>query len=290
MFVSEKSKPSEKLKAWYLFTDDFVAGTQHLTPLELGCYVRLLVWNWNKRCRGIPDDAEMHNRICCAHTEEEQLAVGEVLNQFFNLIIGDDTLDNRWQNARQLQEWLYINKRIDSARENGKKGGRPKKLTDFQNQYKNWQENPDDNPNETPLPLPHTPTNNNNNILFENEIWDKITIKRGSKKRAFKEWDKLNNKIDNSLIVKKYNELVNNTNDTKFVPHLSSWLSAERWEEDLATEKTDNMELQTRDPFRNIDLWNKGIRTMNDMDSDIQQAYKNGKITEEAMNKLGVAV
>ena len=41
MFVSEKSKPSEKLKAWYLFTDDFVAGTQHLTPLELGCYVRL---------------------------------------------------------------------------------------------------------------------------------------------------------------------------------------------------------------------------------------------------------
>ena len=126
--------------------------------------------------------------------------------------------------------------------------------------------------------------------MFENEIWDKITIKRGSKKRAFKEWDKLNNKIDNSLIVKKYNELVNNTNDTKFVPHLSSWLSAERWEEDLATEKTDNMELHKPDPFRNIDLWNKGIRTMHDMDSDIQEAFKKGKITEEAMNKLGVAV
>ena len=277
MFVSEKSKPSEKLKAWYLFTDDFVAGTQHLTPLELGCYVRLLVWNWNKRCKGIPDNAELQNRICSAHNELEQEAVGNVINEFFKLIIDTDNIENnRWQNARQLQEWLYINKRIENARENGKKGGRPK--------------NRDDNLEETPLPLPHTPTNNNNTILFENEIWDKITIKRGSKKRAFKEWDKLNNKIDNSLIVKKYNELVNNTNDTKFVPHLSSWLSAERWEEDLATEKTDNMELHKPDPFRNIDLWNKGIRTMHDMDSDIQEAFKKGKITEEAMNKLGVAV
>ena len=284
MFVSEKSKPSEKLKAWYLFTDDFVAGTQHLTPLELGCYVRLLVWNWNKRCKGIPDNAELQNRICSAHNELEQEAVGNVINEFFKLIIDTDNIENnrwknvnnRWQNARQLQELLYINKRIENARENGKKGGRPK--------------NRDDNLEETPLPLPHTPTNNNNTILFENEIWDKITIKRGSKKRAFKEWDKLNNKIDNSLIVKKYNELVNNTNDTKFVPHLSSWLSAERWEEDLATEKTDNMELHKPDPFRNIDLWNKGIRTMHDMDSDIQEAFKKGKITEEAMNKLGVAV
>ena len=63
MFIDETSKPSDKLKAWYLFTEDFIAGTQHLTPIEIGCYVRLLCWNWNKRCKGIPDDSEMINRI-----------------------------------------------------------------------------------------------------------------------------------------------------------------------------------------------------------------------------------
>ena len=28
MFIDENSKPKEKLKAWYLFTEDFVAGTR----------------------------------------------------------------------------------------------------------------------------------------------------------------------------------------------------------------------------------------------------------------------
>ena len=35
MIIDENSKPREKLKAWYLFTDDFIAGTQHLTNLEV---------------------------------------------------------------------------------------------------------------------------------------------------------------------------------------------------------------------------------------------------------------
>jgi uncharacterized protein YdaU (DUF1376 family) len=279
MFVSEKSKPSEKLKAWYLFTDDFVAGTQHLTPLELGCYVRLLVWNWNKRCRGIPDNAEMHNRICSAHNELEQEAVGDVINEFFNLIIDNDNIENnRWQNARQLQEWLYINKRIDNARENGKKGGRPK--------------NPDHNPEETPLPLPHTPTNNNNNILFENEIWDKITIKRGSKEKAFKAWNKLNNKIDNNLLVNKFNELINNTEDKKFVPHLSTWINDKRWEEALEFNKTNDNEfgLIQRDPFRNLSFWKKGRKMPNDIDSDIEIMHKKGEISNEAMKQMGFLI
>ena len=36
MFIDENSKPKEKLKAWYLFTEDFIAGTQHLTNQEIG--------------------------------------------------------------------------------------------------------------------------------------------------------------------------------------------------------------------------------------------------------------
>ena len=60
MFIDETSKPSEKLKAWYLFTEDFIAGTQHLTNEKIGVYIRLLCWNWNKRCQGIPRDSKSH--------------------------------------------------------------------------------------------------------------------------------------------------------------------------------------------------------------------------------------
>jgi hypothetical protein len=36
MIIHENSKPTQKMKAWYLFTEDFVAGTQHLTNEEVG--------------------------------------------------------------------------------------------------------------------------------------------------------------------------------------------------------------------------------------------------------------
>ena len=49
MIITEDSKPKEKLKAWYLFTEDFVAGTQHLNNEQIGIYIRLLCWNWNKK-------------------------------------------------------------------------------------------------------------------------------------------------------------------------------------------------------------------------------------------------
>ena len=79
MFIEENSKPREKLKAWYLFTDDFIAGTAHLTNTHIGCYVRLLCWNWNKRCQGIPNNATTYHRISMCVTEAEKLACDEVV-------------------------------------------------------------------------------------------------------------------------------------------------------------------------------------------------------------------
>ena len=276
MIIDEASSPSDKLKAWYLFTEDFVAGTQHLTPIEVGCYVRLLCWNWNKRCRGIPDDSNVLDRICCAHTEEEKEAVGKVINEFFTLLIAEKPEDNKWQNKRQLREWLYINKRIENARENGKKGGRPKK-----------------NPDETPLPLTPTPNINNNSMMdFEKDIWNSINLKRGSKKRAFKEWVRIKDSVKSSIIVENYNKLISNTNDKQYVPHLSSWLSAERWEEnlDLTKKEEDNFGIIPRDPYRNLSFWQKGRKMPQDFDRDIEIMHKKGKITDEAMKKMGFSI
>jgi len=102
MFIDESSKPKEKLKAWYLFTEDFIAGTQHMTNEALGIYIRLLCWNWNKRCKGIPNEENLIFRVAMAFNEQEKKTCLDVLSENFNLIN-----ESHWQNERQLQEYLY---------------------------------------------------------------------------------------------------------------------------------------------------------------------------------------
>ncbi len=121
MFIDENSKPKEKLKAWYLFTEDFIAGTSHLSNEERGVYITLLCWNWNKRCIGLPKDIDTVKRIAGCYTESEKISCEKILKEFFV------EMDDHYQNERQLQEYLYIRKRIDASKVNGKLGGRPKK-------------------------------------------------------------------------------------------------------------------------------------------------------------------
>ena len=82
-FISKESKPQEKLKAWYLFTDDFIAGTQHLSSQSVGIYIRLLCWNWNKKCQGIPINPETIYRIANCFSEDEKRSCDEVITEFF---------------------------------------------------------------------------------------------------------------------------------------------------------------------------------------------------------------
>ena len=81
--IHEDSKPKEKLKAWYLFTDSFISRTSHLTNLECGIYIRLLCWNWNKSCKGIPSDNITYYRIASCHTHNEKVACDAILKEFF---------------------------------------------------------------------------------------------------------------------------------------------------------------------------------------------------------------
>ena len=62
--------------------------------------------------------------------------------------------------------------------------------------------------------------------------------------------------------------------------------------EELITKQTkeDNFGIVPRNKFANLTLWQKGIKTINDFDNDIMQKYKEGKITKEAMEKMGFSV
>tara|TARA_Y100001963_G_scaffold115244_1_gene159990 strand:+ start:819 stop:1661 length:843 start_codon:yes stop_codon:yes gene_type:complete len=274
MFIEESSKPKEKLKAWYLFTEDFVAGTQHLTNQEIGTYIRLLCWNWNKKCSGIPNNKQTYYRIANCITTDEQVSCETIIKEFFYLV------NNHYQNERQLEEWLYITKRIEASKINGRLGGRPKK------------------PSDNPPTLTLTSTNNKNiyNDSF-NRVWDKINLKRGSKHRANEEFKKAIKLTTEDVIVKTYNALIYNTEDKKFVPHFNKWLKDKRWEEVI--ERKEKFHIST-DPFEGrikmfVDAIKDGkvtkfiksfaIQNKPDIDKGIRLGYLT---KEEAIKELGM--
>ena len=230
MFIEENSKPREKLKAWYLFTDDFIAGTAHLTNTHIGCYVRLLCWNWNKRCQGIPNNRFTYHRIAMCVTQEEKLACDDVIKEFFVEVNGI------YQNERQLQEYLYITNRREASRQNGKLGGRPKK--------------PSQNP---PTPTPTTTitrsykdkmirkvyANNNFNIF-----WEKIKYKV-SKGRAEKNFGKLDKEWHNkpTELCELFNKYYDSITDKQYAKHPAHWLSDKKYLDEIPSNNTEKVDM-----------------------------------------------
>ena len=233
MFIEENSKPNEKLKAWYLFTEDFVAGTQHLTNEQVGIYIRLLCWNWNKRCIGIPKDEMTYHRIASCITDNEKISCTKILNEFFHLV------DEVFQNERQLQEYLFITRRIEASKQNGRLGGRPKKPRPEP------KANLEGNLDKSPLPLPHTPTikpKTNINKTFS-LFWNKVSYKIG-KGASEKNYAKLEKEWIGKpeVLADMYNKYYNSLEDKKFAKHPAFWLSDKRYLDEAPSQTNDRID------------------------------------------------
>lgn len=97
---------------------DYAKDAGHLSMLEHGAYTLLLDRYYSTE-QPIPVDQVY--RIARARTEEECAAVDTVLREFFK------PSEKGWVNGRGDEEIEKARLRIEIARENGKKGGRPKK-------------------------------------------------------------------------------------------------------------------------------------------------------------------
>ena len=276
MIIYENSKPKEKLKAWYLFTEDFVAGTQHLSNEEVGIYIRLLCFNWNKRCSGIPNDSSTQYRIANCFTDNEKKSCDNVLQEFFVLV------NDKYQNERQLQEYLYISRRMEASKENGKLGGRPKK--------------PSDNLDKTPLP--HTPTTTPKTTpvkyapLFL-KFWDKVANKV-SKGTAEKNYMKLEDKwIEKpEELADMYNKYYKSVEDKQFAKQPAFWLSAKKYEDEqpkaISTEKVDMYPFRLKQFKECVETETvKGyvVSTARHHTGDVQRAIAEGEFTKEQAEK-----
>ena len=231
MIIHENSKPTQKMKAWYLFTEDFIAGTAHLSAQSLGIYIRLLCFNWNKRCSGIPKDKETQYRIASCFTNSECSSCDNVIKEFFVLV------NDHYQNERQLQEYLYISRRMEASKENGKLGGRPKKPST----------EPSNNLDKTPLPHTPTPSPKQTKVSYAPsflKFWDKISNKV-SKGTAEKNYLKLEDEwIEKpEELAELYNKYYKSVEDKQFAKQPAFWLSAKKYLDEQpkaqSTEKVD---------------------------------------------------
>ncbi|WP_439810842.1 YdaU family protein [Bordetella bronchiseptica] len=99
---------------------DHVKDTRHLTLLEEGAYRRLLDHYYTIE-KALPlDEADLCRKLL-ARSDDERKAVGVVLREFFV------QTESGWWHKRCEEEIAAGNKRRDQSRENGKKGGRPRK-------------------------------------------------------------------------------------------------------------------------------------------------------------------
>lgn len=108
------------------YVNDFEGGTRHMTDEELGCYVRLLLAQFNRGF--LPQNDDFLRRFCTSFDKSWPI----VREKFAE--IGDEKL----QNQRLKIEIEKRLKHIDKQADNGRLGGRPK-----------TQRKPINNPNET---------------------------------------------------------------------------------------------------------------------------------------------
>jgi len=268
MFIEKNSKPTEKLKAWYLFTEDFIAGTQHLTNEQIGIYIRLLCWNWNKRCAGLPSNNMTIYRIANCITDDEKQSCNIIIKEFFVLI------NDHYQNERQLQEYLYITKRIDASKINGKRGGRPKK--------------PSNNP-PTPTPTSTTTKTRISNTSYFNKFWDKIPnkVSKGIAEKNFlkieKEWLEQPEKLADM-----YKNYYNSIEDKQFAKQPAFWLSAKKY----LDEQPKKQDTSIADPYvMRLKMFKEAVDDKKGTSfiqgyaqrypSDVQRAISEGQFTKE---------
>lgn len=99
---------------------DYAAATAHLTLLEDAIYSRLLRRYYLQE-EALPVDVKQVARLAGARSDDELAAVQAVLEEFFTL------QDSGWHNKRADEEIARYQAKIDAARENGRRGGRPSK-------------------------------------------------------------------------------------------------------------------------------------------------------------------
>lgn len=137
---------------------DYAQATMHLSLIEDAIYSRLLRRYYAEE-QPIVDEMQQVCRWVGARSEEEREAVKLVLGEFFTLA------DGYWHNKRADAEIAAYHVKADTAKANGKRGGRPRKEDGNPEKPSRFsvgsEVEPDPNPEETGSKANQEPITNN---------------------------------------------------------------------------------------------------------------------------------
>ena len=255
---------AQKIWKMGISPDNFIADTVNLTNEELGLYFRLLCYAWKNNAT-LPKDIDRLKRVC---QNADENSINYILETYFQAD------EEGYYSKAQREEMDWVQERTE-------------KLRDMAN--KRWKKEKENMPKHSSQSY-----NNNhkyNNIDIFNNIWSKLTYKTGNKQQAFKVFDKLKDMPEPDVLVDKWEKFCSSHDDKKFIQHFRTWLNNKGWEnEPQKQEIKDDLGFYKRDPFVNLTSWQKGFRTLNDNAQDIIHAYKQGKVSKEAMDKMSISV
>lgn len=114
------------------YCGDYQRDTAHLSLAEHGAYTMLLDTYFSVE-KPLPEELTSLFRVCRAMTRVEQQAVRAVTEQFFPV----SGIDGLRHNARADREIAKARPKIEAARINGRKGGRPsrEKVAEIESRY-----------------------------------------------------------------------------------------------------------------------------------------------------------
>ena len=238
---------------------DWRMGCSGMTAQQEGLYIRLYTHLGTANGKGLPNDFNFIYRMVADPSEDAEVVQHQKEDLMWVITNKLALVDGRYH---QLVQKKRREDKVDIVKirqETGKKGGLAKAK---QNSSK---------------------VSDSESISIYNNIWEKLSIKRGSKSEGLKFWLRKAREIKPEILIEKYNSLCTQADDPKFIPHFATWLNHERWEEELPTKTvTDNFGIQPKKSHKDyVYAVKKGMRLLAITDDMVRQMRKEKLITEE---------
>ena len=236
---------SKRVPAFRFYPDDFVAGIVDMTTEEVGSYVLLLCYQWNKGY--IPNDEIYLRRICRVN---EDFFLENILKKFSKKYSKSSENIIGLQNSRLEVERKKQEKYSQVQAIKGKKGGRGHKARALPNEnQKKAKRKLNVSPDKASVSVSVSVSDSDSSSVTDSvsdsntttgvgvfdEFW-KVYPKKRDKKNALKAWNRLK---PSETLAMQIIEAVNKERlsdqwakeNGQFIPLPSTFLNGERWQD-----------------------------------------------------------
>lgn len=213
-----------------LHLGDLITDTMHLTPAELGGYVRLLAVHYRMGREGLPDDDAQLRRITGLDNRTWQTSRLTLLGYF------EMSGDGRWVHRRVQTTLDEIAQKREQNRDKALKRW---KAADASALPKHSPGNADAMQSISHKPkasIQKSKSGHSYSAEFE-EVWSLYPRRDSSKADAFKAYQQaIKEGADHGRIIAGVGELSAHVQReavaTRYIPHASTWVNGKRWESD----------------------------------------------------------